>query len=142
MQTCRLCNATFDRRHKLEDHMVTVHNKVVDDAPRPSIFDTGEGYTAPRLMVDRYEVRKPQGAEREEQDDKSNVGSDSNPNDLSVRNLQSIHIQRNIELFRNLENSRNFELIRMANGIGGMEETIRIPGTGASASWTYVNPGS
>lgn len=140
LQTCRLCNATFDRRHKLEDHMVTVHNKVVDETPRPSIFDTGDGYTAPRLIVERYENRKP--LEREEQDDKSNLGSDNNPNDLSVRNLQSLHSLRNLELLRNLESSRNFELIRMANGIGGMDDALRIPGAGSGTPWTYVNPNS
>lgn len=142
IQTCRLCNASFDKRFKLEEHMVTVHNKVVDDPPRPSIFDTGEGFIAPRITTDRFEERKPQ--EREEQDDKNNVNiaGNSNPNDLSVRNLQNLHNLRNLELLRNLETNRNFELIRMANGIGGMDEALRIPGAGSGTPWTYINPGS
>lgn len=122
--------------------MVTVHNKVVEDLPRTSIFVSGEGYTAPRLMVDRFDGRKPQ--DREIQDEKSSLVGNNNPNDISVRNLQSLHNShlRNLELLRNLENSRNFELIRMANGIGTVDETLRISGAGPGVPWTYVNPGS
>ncbi|KAK6633226.1 hypothetical protein RUM44_003827 [Polyplax serrata] len=142
LQSCRLCNATFDRRHKLEDHMVSIHNKVVEDTTRTPIFASGDGYSAARMVPERFDNRK--STENETENEKVNVVISANTNDLSVRNIQSLqnsHI-RNLELLRNLENTRNVDLIRMANGIGGVDETLRIAGTTTGVPWTYINPGS
>lgn len=141
LQSCRLCNASFDRRHKLEDHMVTVHNKVVEEPSRPSIFESDEGVTAPRFMVDRLDPKKPQ--DREEQNGKTSLSENNNPSELSIRCVQNIHGShlKNLEL-RNIESGRNLELIRLANGAGVVEESLRMSGSGSGTSWTYVNPGA